>query len=478
MRPRRPNVVLITSDQHNAEILGCAGNPVVRTPNLDALAREGVLFPQAFTSFPICTPARTTIFTGLYARRHGVRHNVNMNYQPGPPALPAERKAFPETLREAGYDTSFFGKLHTRHEGGRNFGLSVTRLVEGKCHFVGSPHEMDEYRRHLLARGYPPDIWKVWENDPRYARDGYVTSPLPDRDYVDTFIADMALEYLAKAQRPLFTWVSFCTPHNPWDPPQPYDAMYDPAQIPMPHRRRGELEEKPPQWVDRVAQTIPALASTSLDRALPVGTENAYKRFPEEKTRRMLAAYYGQVSHLDAQVGRLMGALKARGMYEDTVILFTADHGDYCGNNWAFYKYEGLYDSLIRVPMIVRWPGAGSGRVAQGLASLVDIMPTILDAAGALAPGAQCPAGLDGRSLRPLMEGECADWREDLVVESGGTRALLTPEWKLVRWNNGTEELYDRRRDPHDLANLGKDPALESVRARLRARLQAWVEAR
>jgi len=468
----RPNILLISSDQHNAEILGCMGNPVVRTPHLDALAADGALCTHAFTSHPICTPARTSVFTGLYSKSHGVYHNINMNYQPGKPCLPPERVAFPEVLADAGYHTSLFGKLHTRHEGGKNFGLRTARLVEGKCHFVSSPAEQDEYRRALAQRGYPPDVWKVWENDPTYATNSYATSPLPEADYIDTFIADMAVEHLRQVEGPFFSWVSFCTPHNPWDPPKPFDTMYDPAAIPLPHRKAGELETKPPQWVDQVARTIASLPARSVDPSLPGGAANAAARFPEEKTRRMLAAYYGQVSHLDQQIGRVLDALKARGLYDDTLVIFLSDHGDYCGNHGAFYKYAGLYDSLIRVPLLIRWPGARPGRRVDELVSLIDVAPTILDAAGL-----DGPADMDGRSLRPLLTGEAADWRQELFVETGATAAVLTPDWKLVTWQDGTEELYDRRRDPHDLDNLAAAPSLEPTRAALRERLAAWKKA-
>ncbi len=468
----RPNILLITSDQHNAEILGCAGNPVVRTPNIDALAAEGLTFAQAFTSYPLCTPARTTIFTGRYPSRHGVCHNVNMGDKPSPPGLAPAHVAFPELLAAAGYHTALLGKLHARHEGGRNFGLQTVRLVEGKGHFVGSPDGEDDYRRYLSACGYREDIWRTWKL-PDYPRHGCVTSPLPEKDYIDTFVADLALEHLAHVPEPFFCWASFCNPHTPLDPPRPYDTMYDPSAIPPPHRRQGELETKPRRWVDQVARTIPALPLGSTDPSLPGGAENAYRRFPEDATRRMLAAYYGEVTHLDTQVGRLVEALRRRGICDNTVIIFTSDHGDYCGNNWAFYKHAGLYDSLIRVPLIIRWPGATAppGRV-DALVSLVDIAPSILDAADVPVP---VPGGLDGRSL-PWLAGPMLGWRAALGVENGATNAVLTREWKLVRWRDGTEELYDRLNDPHDLCNVAGQPALQRIQSRLRRRLVAWEQ--
>lgn len=469
------NVLLITTDQQAADTLGCMGNPVIRTPHIDALAADGVVFTNAFTSFPICTPARTTIFSGLYAKNHGVTDNVNMNFQPGPPGLPPEREAFPELLSMAGYETCFFGKLHARHEGGKNFGIQTMLLAEGKGHFVSSPDEEDDYRRYLREKGYGPEDWQTWLL-PKYVEDGWVTSPLPEKDYIDTWIADRALEYLAQANEPFFCWVSFCTPHTPLDPPRPYDTLYDPAQIPLPHRREGELEEKPRRWVDGLARTIHAVPLTSIDPSLPGGIENAYQRFPLEKTQRMRAAYYGEVSHVDAQVGRLLELLKKRGLYERTLIVFTSDHGDYCGNNWAFYKELGLYDSLIRVPLVIRWPGAnGCVRQRPELVSLVDLMPTILDATGV--PARQ---PVDGCSLKPLLTTHATppEWRQEVVVERGLTNAIVTRQWKLVLWNDGTEELYNRAQDPHDLYNLGSDQSLTQVRRRLRRCLEKWLAAR
>lgn len=463
----RPNIVLITTDQHNAEILGCTGNPVVRTPNIDSLAENGTVFTHAFTPYPLCTPARTSIFTGLEPRHHGVRHNINMNYRPGPPALAPEYTAFPEILAKAGYQTAFFGKLHTRHEGGKSFGLQIVQLVEGKCHFVDSPNKQDLYRQYLAERGYPKDIWKVWENNPDYAENGFVTSPLPEEDYIDTFIANLAIKHLQQVEQPFFAWISFCTPHNPWDPPKPYDRTYNPKEVPMPHRKLGELEKKPRRWVDQIAKTISALPATSIDPSLPGGIENAYKRFPEDKTRRMLAAYYGQITHVDKQIGRILETLQKQGFADNTLIIFTSDHGEYLGNNWAFYKGAGLYDSLIRVPLVISWrEGLPSGKIVNKLVSLVDLAPTILEACGTK----HLPI-TDGCSLLSLIKDEPASWRQELLVETRQTEAIVTSEWKLVRWKDGTLELYNRKNDPHDLDNLAAEPLKKTIRRTLSERL-------
>ena len=184
----KPNLLLITTDQHNAEILGCAGNPVVRTPHLDRLAAEGVLFEAAFTPHPVCTPARTSIFTGLYARHHGVRYNINTDEsKPSPPGhagLGADVPVFPRILAEDGYRTALFGKLHATQQGdaqqGRmEFGLQHTRLAEGKGQFVAYGAPPDDYRHYLAERGYPAGVWRTWEH-PDYARQGHTVCSLPE----------------------------------------------------------------------------------------------------------------------------------------------------------------------------------------------------------------------------------------------------------------------------------------------------------
>ena len=464
----RPNILLITTDQQNASILGYAGDPLVRTPNLDRLAAGGVAFDAAFTPHPVCTPARTSIFTGQYAVHHGVPYNINLRESAADPphmiGLSEDATAFPEVLARAGYDTAFFGKLHAVQAGDRSFGLRHTRLAEGKGQFVEHGSGPDDYRQYLLDRGYPEDIWRTWEL-PEYPRDGRVASPLSEEDYIDTWTATEGCDYLGAVDEPFFAWISFSNPHTPWDPPEPYASMYDPADIPMPTRRRGELEEKNPDWVAQLARTIPAIPPRSTDPERDASIDLAYSRFPDEQVRKMLAAYYGEVTHLDTQVGRLLAALDERGLTDDTLIIFTADHGDYCGRNWAFFKYSAFYDSLARVPFIVSWPGQiGAGARRDELVCLTDVAPTLLAAADLQPVGP-----VDGAPLQPLLTREAAPWREEVVLDAGNVRALLTPRWKYMHWQSGFEELYDRAEDPGDLHNLATRG--ESTRSDLAARL-------
>ena len=467
----RPNILLITTDQHNAGVLGCAGNRCVRTPHLDRLAQEGVCFEEAFTPHCVCTPARTSIFTGQTAACHGVNYNINLREdQPDPPrftGLDAEATAFPQVLADHGYRTGFVGKLHAKQAGSRHFGLQTCRLAEGKGQFVEFGSGPDDYRLHLLEQGYPDSAWRTWEL-PGYAEQGWVTSPLPVEDTIDGWTGAEAVRYLESVSGPFFCWVSFSGPHTPWDPPRPYDRLYNPGEIPLPARREGELEEKAPRWVDRLAQTIPATPPTSIDGGRPGGIANAYSRFSDKQVREMLSAYYGQITLIDDQIGRVLSVLESRGLTENTLVIFTADHGDYLGNNWAFFKYGAQYDSLARIPFVMRWPaGIRGGQRRNDLVSLVDIAPTVLAAVG-LRP----VDPVVGCSLLPLLSGDAGTWR-DALVWLDGPRCVTTRQWRYLRWGDGMEELYDRVSDPHDLHNLVARGNQHPVRQRLSAKLEA-----
>jgi uncharacterized sulfatase len=468
----RPNILLITTDQQNAEIMGCAGNPVVQTPHLDRLAREGVFFAEAYTPHPVCTPARTSIFTGQTAKHHGVHYNINLREDRADPphwtGLAADATPFPEMLRREGYRTALFGKLHTKQAGDRNFGVETMRLAEGKGQFVEFGTAPDDYRRYLQERGYPDSAWRTWE-EPGYFDRGFTPSPLPVEDYIDTWTATEALRWLDEDdEKPFFAWVSFSGPHTPWDPPAPYDRMYDPDEIPEPARREGELEEKHPDWVDCIAQTVPATPPFSRDNSREPGIQNAYARFSERQRREMLAAYYGQITLIDAQIGRLLGDLDERGLADNTLVIFTTDHGDYLGNNWAFFKYGAQYDSLSRIPFLMRWPGhMPAGSECRRMVSLIDIAPTICEAVEV-----DPVDPMDGQSILPLLADDGVPWRDHLVFD-GKPRCVANAKWKYLLWPDGFAELYDRESDPHELHNRIDDADLAGTREAMHAMLHA-----
>lgn len=473
----RPNILLITADQHNADILSCYGNPVVRTPNIDALANRGVRFSQCFTPFPVCSPARTSIMTGMWAHHHGAVHNINMGRPV--PGLTGDRPIFTDMLREAGYATALIGKKHMMMEGVPAMGFDHEMLVEGKCQFTAN-NEPDEYRKYLYAKGYG-DEWKTWETV-EYQRDFWLKSPFPLEDYSDVFIRRHAVDYIREQQEPYFMWLSFCNPHNTWDPPEPYDTMYDPATIPLPRRVYGELDHKPPaqkEWARNTFPTgpgnTPELGREGLSPDSPgwgvfSAPDDPYGRLSDEKLRGMLAAYYAQVTLVDDQIGMVMAALAETGQLDNTLIIYTSDHGDYLGNNWLYYKSQFLYDSLTRVPMICSWTGhIPQGTVSDSLVSLVDLAPTFIAAAGA-----QGNEDLDGCDLCQGATTGDQGFRDAVFSERVQSSMIRTHEWKLVEYISGDAELYNLVDDPGEHRSLYGQPELADLAAGLSQRLAEW----
>jgi len=445
----RPNILLITADQHNHEILGCYGNSVVKTPHLDKLAEQGVLFSNAYTPRPLCTPARSSIFTSVAMQ---TQKNINMYFGSDVDSgVKEEHAVFPLLLREHGYATALVGKLHTRDVGDRNFGLQYTWLAEGKGHFIGVEGKRDDYREYLHRKGYPESAWRTGTCGDYQVR-GYCTSPFPQEDYIDYRVTEESMRFLAGIEQPFFLWTSYCNPHPAWDPPRPYDTMYAPSEIPRPHRKEGSLEKKHPSLLKHIVTKTfktregrPGEIVKDREEGLAATLENAYRKFPEDVMMPMLAAYYGEVSFIDKEIGRLLQFMDERGLLDDTVIVYTSDHGDHVGTNWQIHKGGPPYNSIIKVPFIVKCPStrAQVGQGADDLVSLLDLAPTFLDVAGI-----DIPRQMEGVSLL-RKEG-----RREFITIGTGTVAVIKDDWKLIRFKDGFVELYNLKTDPHEQDNV------------------------
>lgn len=452
----RPNIVLITTDQQRWDTLGCAGNAVVRTPHIDRLAAEGVCFARAYAQSPLCMPSRASLITGRYPRAHGVMTNWV--------SLPAGEASMQDCLRGAGYTTAAVGKMHYRlllNTGTEAdalqsppYGYDHLVLADGK-YGVLSPAE-DDYRTLLRQQGWFDASRDYWKDPAVYGAFEAVASPLPPELYIDQFIGDAAVGFLRRGTRePFFLWVSFCSPHHPFDPPRPYDTLYDPADMPSPHRREDELERKPPEY------------GAHLEQILGIRTGRP-RRLTEEVVRRVIAYYYGMITLLDAQVARVLQVLREAALLERTAIVFASDHGEFLGDHGLLLKAEMLCDALVRVPLVVRYPARfAGGAPREEFVELVDLLPTMLDLAGV-----NVPARVQGRSLVPLCEGQGAGWRDSAFAEYEHRKMLRTDDWKLV-WHSGKPwgELYDLRNDPHELLNLYDDPGYAARREALRGAL-------
>jgi len=442
----RPNILLITTDMQRFDTLGCAGNAQIKTPNLDALAERGVRFSQAFCNNPVCMPTRATLFSGKLPSAHGVRWNVG--------GLGAHEPTVTKTLHDAGYQTAAIGKMHWG-DMQADLGLEYLNVTH---EYTVSPG-VHGYRDALREAGLDqvPPVESLPEYREYY---GAAASPLPEELHLDSFIGQATVAFLEERdrERPFFCWCSFNGPHLPIDPAKPWDELYDPADMPLPVWEEQEFDAKPPE--QRAFQQ-------NKDRGNGFGDYRAIT-YDLNKLRRFIAHYWGKISMIDSYIGKIIAQLQQAGDLENTVIIFTSDHGDFVGNHRLLFKSAFLYDDLVRVPLIVAWPERlKPGLVVDACVEHVDLPVSILRMAGL-----QPYPGMQGEDLMPLLCGEADALRDHAYAEAVDHRMLRTAEWKLVHYmGRPLGELYNLREDPHELKNLYDDPDCLAVREALERRL-------
>lgn len=438
----RPNLILLMADQFRGDCLGIDGHPDVQTPHLDALTAEGVRFPNAYSACPSCVPARACLYTGMsqaHARRVGYEDGVSWDY---PHTLAGE-------LARAGYYTQCVGKMHV-HPLRTNLGFHDVRLHDGYLGAYRRPdipacedqRRADDYywwlRGELGAAADPGDTGidcNSWVARPWIYEEKY---------HPTNWAASECLDFLRRRDRsmPFFLMASFVRPHPPLDAPQCYFDLYDHKELAPPWRGDWNFEDRAQQArYSYNAQTSP------LD---------------PEALRRMRVGYYACITHLDHQIGRLLTALTEEGLMDNTVILFVSDHGEMLGDHLLFRKAKPFQGSA-RIPLFLSGPERLVGRGVRGdLAELRDVMPTLLELAGAPVPGT-----VDGQSLlhsgaRPYLHGEHALGEDSMHF-------IVTPADKFVWYSQTGRELYfDLERDPHETHNAIADPGCVSRADQLR----------
>ena len=445
----RPNILLITSDQHRGDCLGISGNPVLRTPNLDALGRSGRYFANAFSPMPVCVPARYTIMTGRLPYSWGMRGNGGVIPE-GTPTLPA-------LLSAHGYRTALIGKAHFSGPPAEcerlnipawryPYGFDEMLLSEEGRQWASGGDDYQTYLRKLGWSGYER-AHGIGNNDPRSG-----PSALPEEHYHTTWCARESIEWIRRhrsqfADRPFFLWCSFVKPHSPYDPPEPWDRIYSPREVPPPIGDARDLRGLSPYY-------------------LKCHYERHVDAMSPEAILRSRAFYYGLVAQIDHEVGRIVRALDELGIRRDTVVMFCSDHGDLLGDHGLFFK-SNFFRGSWHVPMLLSWPGRiEPGPPSERLVTLADVAPTLLELAGVEAPG-----GLHGTSLlddesdRPMIFGS-------LLPKRSAIHAVRTKEWQYVfHTNGGLEELYDLRRDRDERENLAAGDRCRQVRLELRRAL-------
>lgn len=419
----RPNILLIMCDQLRADALGCYGSSFVRTPNIDRLAQWGVTFDRAYSRTPVCVPARYGLLSGQAPFRIGLIDNG------------AKRKDFadplPELLKKQGYAAFAVGKMHFSPVRS-HYGFDRMLLSEE----VPGHFSDDDYLRFLRDNGWLHVVEPHGKRSETYYAPQ--TSELPEQMHSTAWTAARACELIRENRnRPFFLFASFIKPHPPFDPCRPYDTMYPPERVPMPVR--DEAERRP------------------IDLAIDVQNDykvNGIHRVTDDQLRRIRAAYYGSVSQVDRQIGAILDTLDGLGLSENTLILFTADHGEHLGDHYAFGK-RTYYEPSARIPLIVSQPGTlPQGERRSAFATLEDLYATAVAAAGG-----EVPAGSDGMSLLPLAHDAALPGRSEMYGEFGLGRMLkFMRRWDRYKYvyhtNGGREALFDLAADPSELHDI------------------------
>lgn len=455
----KPNILIIYTDQQRFNTIQGLGNNEILTPNLNRLVNSGTAFTNAYVTSPVCVPSRWSLFSGMYTTTHETYSNHHVSTQRPETSLPI-------ALKEKGYQTVLLGKNHSF----LREGLDIDILDEGN-HFEGKPLD-----------GRSADFRMPWtvEEDPMHK------------------LTNSAIKILNEGnqnKKPVFMWLSYLYPHTPYMCPEPYFSMYDSINI-----------------------TKPAIEPDGLKKAGKPYRQQFHKRntdlllpYDDEKTMRMKRNYYGMITMIDDEIGRIIKFLEDNNMRDNTLIIFTSDHGDYMGDHGLYTKSPALYDCLVRVPLIFNWPKViEKQQIIDEPISVTDIMPTILDLVNVPIPkqvqGVSLTKELAGKksnnvrkyvfseygipgkpiseklveeklpdlNTNPISYAKGIPWEANPVVLAGRIRMIRSKSYKLVEELNGTNEFYDMENDPNELVNLYGVKRYQKIQEEMLKELHHW----
>ncbi len=445
----RPNILIILTDQLRYDCLGAYGNHDVQTPVLDSLATDGIMYRNCFCTFPVCTPSRYSLLTGLYGHQHlGVNNHGT---------IPSGIDTFPRIAQNSGYTTKAVGKMH----------FTPTYLDVGFEHMIlaeqdGPGRYDDDYHRYLQKKGLvdridlidqvneyrnkaPEEYWRSF---------GAIESNLKEEHYSTTWIADRAVEAIDEWDGGAnLLMVGFIKPHHPFDPPAPWSQMYNPEKLSL-----------LPGWTE---SCLPS------DLARKKGYFSN-EELTEAKLKKLMAYYYASISQIDHHVGRMIHLLNKKGLYDDTLIVFTSDHGEYMGYHHLLLKQNFMYEPLVRVPLLIKYPGqVKGGTVSDDLVSTIDVTPTILTQVGR-----ERGVKMNGQDLSKDSTPRDFIFAQSTILELEDNREYMvrSRDYKLLLCENDNDSrFFDLINDPFELNNLYKDPRYREVVEEYKRSLTNWI---
>ncbi len=443
---KRPNIMLIEVDQLTAKNLSCYGNPVIKTPNIDALAGDSFTTSNCFCNYPACSPSRSSMFTGRYP--HTIKVHANHMH------IPEYELTLPEVMKDNGYRTALIGKNHAFKK--PHLAKAWDLYINGETGHLVSTYLDDEVV--MAAHNWSENV---------EVSGGYAVTPFPHEKTSSPLHAAETIKYINESvneDAPFFMWLSFPEPHPPYQVTEEYASLYPPEIVPKPIV--DSMENKPDRHL--LASKMDAMDSEGI----------------EKWVAGLKSIYFGMINSVDDALGQIIAEMKKLGIYDNTIIIFTADHGDAMGDHGLVQKLNFFYDCFTNVPFTIMWKDHIKPDMNNVLVELIDIYPTLLDLVDI-----EAPFGIQGKSLKPVLMGDLSKQRDFVVMESGENipatklsdiksfpekpytreffpwnvyreawcgkgKSIRTKEWKFNLYLDGGGELYNLVNDPDELINL------------------------
>ena len=454
---KKKNILFLLTDQQRYDTLSCNGSSQCKTPYIDEVAKEGTNFSYAYTPIALCSPSRGSIFTGLFPHNHGQLTNVGDNFNGVFDKNILDKKSWTQVLSDNDYLTGYVGKWHLPKEGENKFwGLANWHLYRSyydELKNMGIEHFYDYHGSHLMD-----SEWGV-SNPPAYGKSGLDYNQMQETWSTDKTIS--LIEQYKDEENPFMIMTSFKGPHWDYMVPEPYDTMYDPRSI----EKWGNFDD-------------PFINKPEIQQKEILRWNAGHLTWKD--WQEMIAAYWGYCTYIDSEIGRIIKYLKKMNLYDDTVIIFSTDHGDMIGSHRIFNKGFQMYEETHRIPLIVRDPDSSTpGKVINSFVSHVDLFDTICDYANI-----SNDTKTDGFSLTGLNNNQNSNARDSIFSEFHGyepcltsIRMVRTKQWKYVYNPFSVDELYDMESDPYEIHNLAPRIGHKAVLKRMKERMIEWMRA-